>query len=152
MFSKRIPCAGPECAHSKWSPVRRATHITHEKQSSQKALGLVRFHVICVVSGHIKKQWDSSWYWKQAYRSISELVEHMFRDRRGWKASFIYKICVQMVKLLGGVFWQMIIIKAGRADSAVPRSPLGSPQVFEMSTNKTAVFIKTLQPFCYLYN
>lgn len=97
------------------------THLDSEKQSSQKALGLLRFHVICVVSGYTeKKQWDSSGYRKQNYWSFSELLEHMFPDRRGWKGSFIYQLCVQMVKLVCGCFDRRLLrMKGGRADSSV---------------------------------
>lgn len=58
-------------------------HLDPEKQSSQKALGLLGFHVICVVSGYVqKKQWDKSGYRKQAYWSFFRVVgAHVSRQK-----------------------------------------------------------------------
>ena len=79
--------------------------------------GPLSCHLCCL--GIRIKEAQGRGYRKQAHWSIAELVGHMFPDRRGCKASFICQICVQMVKLVCGVFWQMII-KAGGWEGWLP--------------------------------
>lgn len=127
-------------------------HLDPEKQSSQKALGLLGFHVICVVSGYVqKKQWDKSGYRKQAYWSFSELLEHMFPDRSWCKASFIYQICAQMVKLVCGCFDRWLLrMKGGRADSCVFPSAQLTESLWNENQHMTTFFTQK-QPLFHFY-
>lgn len=75
---------------------------------------------------------------------------HVSRQKGGCKASFIYQICVQMVKLVCGCFDRLLRMKGGRADSSVfPQH--SSLKVFETKTNTWLLSSSWAQPFLSIF-
>lgn len=101
-------------------PVKAATHTFRPwKASSSEGPRFAPLSCrLCCLGVHIKTQWDSLGCRKQgALDFFPQLPEHMFQDRRGCKASFIYEIYVPVAKLVCGCFDRWLLrMKGGGAD------------------------------------
>lgn len=111
-------------------PVKAATHISSLKSYLVwRPSGCPAFMSPVLSRGAHKRRSGTRWVSEnRGHRTFfPQLAEQMFQDRRGCEASFIYEICVAMVKLVCGCFDRWLLrMKGGGTDCFSSAQPTES--------------------------